>query len=419
MQDNNKKTLLFSVGFLRKWHSANTKIVNNIAIALNKIGYTCIIAGIDNENEETSVEVSENITFIRLCFKTRFEKLIGEFEEYKKTTNKSMFSFAFSHPIKAINIVLARNSNEKIQCEIYEEKIHEIYEKYNVTDIVCVSFPFLLCKQIICSKKISLNKYYYPMDPWGNNELATSDNTIKIAQEFEVFKNCNAVFAPPLLALQYKNQSEYEAYFDKINVIEFANLIETEYNETQFGFLNSEFLNIVFCGTLYDLYRNPSFVLDAIKAVACEELKIKVIFVGSNESNALKNYRDSEFFKIETIASIPMKQAFVLMKKSDILLNIGNSCSNQVPSKIFDYFSTGNAILNVQKFKDAYDETYFEKYPLAFTLHEYLPQSEQLPKLKEFLTASKEKNIKFEDVEKLMPECTPKFVAQKIKKILD
>ena len=56
--------------------------------------------------------------------------------------------------------------------------------------------------------------------------------------------------------------------------------------------------------------------------------------------------------------------------RTDVLINIGNSVLNQMPSKIFEYISSGKPIINVFKSPDCPTLKYLTRYPLALNLFE-------------------------------------------------
>ena len=103
--------------------------------------------------------------------------------------------------------------------------------------------------------------------------------------------------------------------------------------------------------------------------------------------------------------------------KADILLNIGNSISNMVPSKIFDYFATGKPIVNVQKIENSPDMEYFEKYPLQFTLKEYENRMDY-ENLYSFIKNNKNSSISFDKVKQIYETATPEYVAGLIEQAL-
>jgi hypothetical protein len=55
---------------------------------------------------------------------------------------------------------------------------------------------------------------------------------------------------------------------------------------------------------------------------------------------------------------------------AEVLVNIGNSVDNQMPSKIFEYISTGKPIINIFKSADCPTLKYLGRYPLVLNIHE-------------------------------------------------
>lgn len=59
------------------------------------------------------------------------------------------------------------------------------------------------------------------------------------------------------------------------------------------------------------------------------------------------------------------------MKEANILVNIGNNTSYQLPSKVVEYASTGKAILNLVKTESDSSIPFFDAYPASMCLLEY------------------------------------------------
>ena len=56
--------------------------------------------------------------------------------------------------------------------------------------------------------------------------------------------------------------------------------------------------------------------------------------------------------------------------ETEVLVNIGNAVDNQMPSKIFEYISTGKPIINIFKSTDCPTLKYLGRYPLVLNIHE-------------------------------------------------
>ena len=55
---------------------------------------------------------------------------------------------------------------------------------------------------------------------------------------------------------------------------------------------------------------------------------------------------------------------------ADVLINIGNRLTNQVPSKVFEYISTGKPIINLCTMENCPTLSYMNRYPLGLSLIE-------------------------------------------------
>ncbi|MBR0214875.1 MAG: hypothetical protein IJL95_09160, partial [Solobacterium sp.] len=70
------------------------------------------------------------------------------------------------------------------------------------------------------------------------------------------------------------------------------------------------------------------------------------------------------------IDPVPAAEAEAVMMAADVLVNIGNSVDNQIPSKIFDYISSGRPVLNLYKIRNCPSLHYFREYPAVVHVFE-------------------------------------------------
>jgi len=89
-----------------------------------------------------------------------------------------------------------------------------------------------------------------------------------------------------------------------------------------------------------------------------------------------------------------------------VLINIGNTFNNQVPSKIFDYFALCKPVLNIEKIADCPAREYFERYPHVFNINEHQLSGCDISSLSEFVKSSKNNSIDYSTVESLFSDCT-------------
>ncbi len=90
--------------------------------------------------------------------------------------------------------------------------------------------------------------------------------------------------------------------------------------------------------------------------------------------------------------------------EADILVNIGNTVDNQMPSKIFEYISTGKPILNLYKRPDCPTLKYLSVYPAALNISETEIRerpAESTEKVREFCRAYRGKRVPAEETARL------------------
>ena len=85
------------------------------------------------------------------------------------------------------------------------------------------------------------------------------------------------------------------------------------------------------------------------------------------------------------------------MQRADILINLANNNSNQIPSKIFEYIACRKPILNIYKCPSDVGTEYLRKYPLAFNF-DVNNMDNEIERLKEWLTSVKDKSISYNEL---------------------
>lgn len=167
-----------------------------------------------------------------------------------------------------------------------------------------------------------LNSYVEKIVIRKSNYVTLTNENVK--QKFLNFFNSNKyIIIPP--------------FFNKINTIN-NNVYNCRY-------LEHDKINIVYSGSLYSKIRNPLKFVEFIKKVNLKlEKKIVIHFFGNiGDCYFLHHY--SNFVKIH--GGVSLSELILINKKSNFLLNIGNSTTYQLPSKIFEYMITQKPILNL------------------------------------------------------------------------
>lgn len=102
-------------------------------------------------------------------------------------------------------------------------------------------------------------------------------------------------------------------------------------------------LHIVFTGNFYEAFRNPTSFAMALRLLNCEDIAFTI---------AGDNLRFAGLFEgvpnVRFLGKVDHLECLRLQGTADVLLNIGNSQSYQIPGKIYEYLVTGKSILHLR-----------------------------------------------------------------------
>lgn len=102
-------------------------------------------------------------------------------------------------------------------------------------------------------------------------------------------------------------------------------------------------MNIVFTGTFYRDFRSPERFALALRALAAPEATLTIA-----GDNARFHPLFDQIPNVRFVGRIDHFQCLELQRQADLLLNIGNIQTYQLPGKLYEYFGAGKPILHLQ-----------------------------------------------------------------------
>lgn len=111
--------------------------------------------------------------------------------------------------------------------------------------------------------------------------------------------------------------------------------------------LSTGIMNIVFTGTFYHDFRNPLQFALALKDLCVNDIMMTVI--GDN-LDFIPTF--AGISNVRFLGKINHFECLAAQREADLLLNIGNLQSYQLPGKIFEYLGAGKPILHIQTSED-------------------------------------------------------------------
>jgi len=408
--------ILFSVGELEKSLTAPTKIVVELANKLAQMGHICQICGSCTTSDGDEI-TAQGVSIKRLHSTGFVVKSSDAFEQFINETGMSRNScrtaFVKKHPVYAAGLFLKYHPvyMAKVDQPLFMKKFFSCVREFSPDVIVSVCKPINKYEAVLQSD-INIPKFAYQLDPWGMHRIDNPDNNTEIVNaEVDAYKKCEHVFTTPVLLAQYGENPLYAEIMDRITAVEFPNIKELKISDGVKSAIDfdDEYVNILFSGIITDEFRSPEYVLKALEPAFDRGEKIRNYFMGTNNSAVLDRYMERYPENVIYHNQVDVDTAFATMDKADILLNISNAVDNLVPSKIFDYFSIGKPILNLQKIENCPAQEYFERYPLCYNMKEF--EKADTEELCSFIENAKDMRISFAQVEDIYKEATVEYVA--------
>jgi glycosyltransferase involved in cell wall biosynthesis len=131
-------------------------------------------------------------------------------------------------------------------------------------------------------------------------------------------------------------------------------------------------VRIVYLGTLYRGVREPDFLLAlftaAVRAAPQPQLELHFYGDASACAPAFEGFRASERSKIHLHGVVSRDEAFSAMRDADVLVNVGNETSFQLPSKVVEYAAAGKPVVNIALHREDSSIEFFQSYPLALNI---------------------------------------------------
>ena len=252
---------------------------------------------------------------------------------------------------------------------------------------------------------------FYQVDPCYS-KMTELDVTLDSRKNFEcqVYSTVDAVLTTPIIYEEARH-NHCEPYIHKFSTIEFPNVTKWYATHLQ---KNDDERNItcLFAGSIYSGIRDPRYTLELFRKVVDEQLQLRFIFIGINQEQLPNEYKCNW---IQCMGVRSLDETRRMIAKADILVNIGNAMLNQVPSKLFEYISTGLPIVNICKNKNCPTQKYLEKYPYALNVFENLQELDNnVEKVKYFIHMYAHKRLSLDRIMESYVTCTPEYCANQM-----
>lgn len=291
-----------------------------------------------------------------------------------------------------------------------------LFRQHNFEAIISVQNPIETVEAgYKIKKKYPQTKFaVYTMDPVTNSYKNIDSPLFKYLSrrwEKKIFDGANAIF-PLECHRNHYTQKEYAKYH---NLIEFVDVplfqVDTTKKET---FVkeenNNNAIKLIYSGAFYHKLREPFYLLKCFKEIIRQNEKVEIHFYTSGAFEELiKEEANRSNGKIFAHGYVDPKTLDLAIQESNILLSVGNSATEMVPSKIFMYMSTGKPIIHFYQSEQDICLMYFQQYPLSLMINEKNKILNNTTIFKSFLLNNYNNSVKVEKLKLLFLKNNPKY----------
>lgn len=236
--------------------------------------------------------------------------------------------------------------------------------------VVSVAYPFTNHLMAARWTPESTRLAFYNLDPYWNNgtyppQLAAS----RAAEEADVYRKADCIFCTPEQLPDYQGPA-FQKVADKVHPLPYPKLIEPKRQENCPIQFDPECINLLYLGTVYGDIRKPEVLFRLFEQALQREPRLRLYVIGKKFGAAADQYLTEYSRKLGDALicghPIPSEQTTDLLLRADILVNMGNTVHNQMPSKLVEYIATGKPILNVSVDRDCNTLPLLKRYPICF-----------------------------------------------------
>lgn len=324
----------------------------------------------------------------------------------------------FFGALHRIKMLFKRSTTGLVSLDLIKTKdvYNQIVKVNNYYDcIISFSMPFelnIIAKNLV---DMGLSKMWYPimLDPFVFNYTLSKRN-IKYRKNLieKLFNVAKKVFYVEGIKKEEIEKGYNPKYYSKLTEIKLPILKEIKISNSNKE--REKKTTLVYAGGFYEKIRNPKEMLK-ILSVLPEDIFIKIY--GSGCEDLINKTKDG--FKEGSLfigGRINHENCLKELSNCDMVLNLGNTISNQMPSKILEYIGMGKPIINFYFIKEDMCLPILEKYPLAININLNDYSQEDIDKLVAFIKDNKGKQLSYEEATKNFKDYETSVVAQKLYK---
>lgn len=289
--------------------------------------------------------------------------------------------------------------------------------------VVSVAYPFT--NHLVAARWTpeSTRLALYNLDPyWNNGTYPPQLAAARADEEADVYQKANCIFCTPEQLPDYQIPA-FQRVAGKIHPLPYPKLVRPKVQQACPIQFNPECINLLYLGTVYGDIRKPEALFKLFQHAVEIEPKLRLYIVGkkfgADADLYLTEYKAKLGGKLQCYSPIPPEQTMDLLLRADVLVNMGNTVRNQMPSKVVEYISTGKPILNISASETCNTLVVLKRYPLCFQCFSWPEETSVVAKeLVNFCQREKGNAIPWSEIEVLYDDLKLDQIARNFLQVL-
>ena len=279
-------------------------------------------------------------------------------------------------------------------------KTMEALHRQQPYDAVCaVAAPYRAAFALEGARLPGAHKLLWQMDPYAANESYHAPGGYD--RERALLTAMDHTFITAQAAPDFAKGGPLEPCADRVSELGFPSLVPVEREDPDPDLC-------AFCGTLYPGLRTPDALLRLFPQL---DHRLTLVMAGGGwEAFAPQRAAAQAALgdRLQILGPVPHEQAAALERRAGVLISIGNTAANQLPSKLFEVFAAGKPVLHLAAGPKDAALPYLARWPLAFVWK----NESDTPALRRWLAENAGRTLPFETAADCFPEYTPGCVAR-------
>lgn len=419
------KNIVFVVNSYHPNYSAIGSCIHNV-IGEMSYKYNIIVIAKKNENsnlnqyyECTHIHYINTIdNYIRNLISDRIKLAEGLKLQILKAVKFFIRGYGF------ISAILKRTNIKKQEVQAIYDALKKIDGEIDVIIPTCLPFESLIAS-VEYKTKISGTTKVIPFlfDKYSENStLHRTENNKKrkfrrhlLLEENTLGKCDNLIFVD---SWERHLNKYFVKYSDKFIKVEHPLLkrVETNFNLSY----DRNLINVVYTGALYRKIRSPLRMLELFENLITRDNRIVMHFYVTGDCDSIiKDYSSKYPQNIIYYGKVKSDVAKSAIVNADILISIGNTDITQLPSKIFEYISTGNPVIHFYSKKEDPVIEILDRYKNALCVWNDDKNEKDIEASLFEVFNNRGSKMQFNEIENVYKDATPKYTADILNNLIN